>query len=172
MKATILSILLLLSIKKEESFPAFVKSLPEGWSTSIKGDTLLMYMNAPLRTYYCGYNEAGYEDTITTMFVITILRQTRLSAKELSKRAFAQDSILQDLERNYKRKPDITNASALMYFENNRNRIPNLKLPFSNDEQHSYFIDHNYPWGHCSTDPSIRKRIEMLYKKISKRSLY
>ena len=53
-------------------------------------------------------------------------------------------------------------------FDNKRQKTDSLRVPFLSDDQYSYFLMDNFPYGHCCIDERVRSEIDSLLLKLRK----
>jgi hypothetical protein len=165
MKVSIILFLFLSFCSDSTPFEKFIRIIPSDWRYEKNDKLITITKKDSIEIQYCDVNPIRFEPIRKVPYIITIEAMRKLSNQEIKKRKLLQDSLLAVYQKNYDLKSDRINFGELESFKYNKNYIDSLKIPFYTNNEYSYFLKNNYPWGHCFLSDSIRIEIGNFEKK-------
>jgi hypothetical protein len=153
-------ILLSLFVIHDEAFESFIRSIPKGWSYTIKDNELTIQKDSSIKIEYCGLSPLKRLDTLRIMYQLKILRGPQLSNKEIKIRIEKQEQISAGYRKKHDEIGSKSTYAAMISFDFQKNKIDSLRLPFYSDEQYSYFSEDNLPYCYCVANDSIRVQLD------------
>lgn len=168
---TIISVLLLIFISQVQSGPfgQFLKVIPRGWSGHIDKSKLVVTRDSAVKIQYFNYGMEAEPTVLDHKIEIVIEYWKRLSSKEIEKRKNQRDSLLVIYKRKFELNPSKENWAKYEMIKEDLNKNKRYLIPIYSDDNYSYFMQDNIPYGYIFINDSDKNEIEGLIYKLSKR---